>query len=388
MGTYYLVHKNDICGTLVINDITGGIDAYQDAKNGISPYLGNCDLAGISRWWNMRAIPANRETIKALINSLEVINSEEYLAKNLALSVTDTYWIKPVNMEVEYKDINFFKLGDYSEGKIPYHNSTSYDPNASLGGQMEKYWDITKETPVLYKQSYKYYGQQSINELVATTIYELQDNQIPFVKYSCKNTEDGGKVSICDAFTSQDIELVSAYEVLSSTKIKNDTANYEAYIDICSKNGIDKDMMQEFMDYQTAMDFIISNTDEHLQNFGVLRDANTMKLIGPAPIFDSGNSMFFADLMKRPFTRVEMLGREITSFYNTEEKLLIHIKNKNLVKTDLLPSPAEIKDMYASNGIAEERADIIAKNYYTKKTMFEEFQHGKKISLYSEKKKQ
>lgn len=33
-------------------------------------------------------------------------------------------------------------------------------------------------------------------------------------------------------------------------------------------------------------DFVISNTDEHLLNFGVLRDADTMKLIGPAPIFD------------------------------------------------------------------------------------------------------
>lgn len=30
----------------------------------------------------------------------------------------------------------------YNEGKIPYHNATSYDYNASLGGQMEKYWDL------------------------------------------------------------------------------------------------------------------------------------------------------------------------------------------------------------------------------------------------------
>lgn len=41
-------------------------------------------------------------------------------------------------------------------GKIPYHNVTSYDPNASLGGQMEKYWDFTGKVPVLVKESSKY----------------------------------------------------------------------------------------------------------------------------------------------------------------------------------------------------------------------------------------
>ena len=30
----------------------------------------------------------------------------------------------------------------YSDGKVPYYNATSYDPNASLGGQLEKYWDL------------------------------------------------------------------------------------------------------------------------------------------------------------------------------------------------------------------------------------------------------
>ena len=384
MGTYYLKHKNDICGTIVIDD-SGRVVAYQDNNNGLSPYLGNSTVENIKKWWLMRAIPASRDTIKSLINSLEVTTSEEYLAKNLALSVTDTYWICPVNMDLKYEDINFFNLKEYNEGKIPYHNSTSYDPNASLGGQMEKYWDLSGEVPRLVKESYKYFGQQSVNEVVATTVYEKQDNNIPFVRYECSLADDGGRLSSCDTFTSKDIELVSAYEVLSSAKVQNDTSNYEAYIKICVDNGIEREQIQDFMDYQTSMDFILSNTDEHMMNFGVIRDANTTKLIGPAPIFDSGNSMFYADLMKRPFTRVEMMGREITSFYTTEEKMLSHIKNRNIVKMDLLPSPGEIKELYCSNGQPEERAELIAKNYYTKQVMFKEFQQGKTISLFSEK---
>ena len=387
MGAYYLKHKNDICGTMVIDDVSGRVIAFQDNDNGLSPYLGNSTVENIKKWWLMRAIPASRETIKSLINSLEVNTSEEYLAKNLALSVTDTYWICPVNMDLKYEDINFFNLKEYNDGKIPYHNSTSYDPNASLGGQMEKYWDLSEGIPRLVKESYKYFGQQSVNEVVASIVYERQNNNIKFVKYECSLADDGGRISVCDAFTTRDIELVSAYEVLSSVKVKNDISNYEAYINICVENGIEKEQIQDFMDYQTSMDFILSNTDEHMMNFGVIRDANTMKLIGPAPIYDTGNSMFYADLMKRSFTRVEILGREIASFYKNEEKMLSHIKNRNIVKMDLLPSPDEIKEIYCNNGQPEDRAELISKNYYTKIEMFKEFQQGKTISLFSEKKK-
>ena len=80
MGAYYLKHKNEKCGTIVIDD-SGRVEAYQDNNNGLSPYLGNSTVENIKKWWLMRAIPASRDTIKSLINSLEVTTSEEYLAK-------------------------------------------------------------------------------------------------------------------------------------------------------------------------------------------------------------------------------------------------------------------------------------------------------------------
>jgi len=39
-----------------------------------------------------------------------------------------------------------------------------------------------------------------------------------------------------------------------------------------------------------VVDFIRANEDRHLSNFGILRDANTLKWLGSAPIFDSGSS--------------------------------------------------------------------------------------------------
>ena len=385
MIKYILMHKNDKCGTILFDENIGRITEYHDDRNGLSPYLGNCDIKKIQKWWEMRAVPASRATMQQVINNANCLNTEVYLAKNLGLSMTDTYWIKPSGIDLSFNNVKFANLAAYSHGKIPYHNATSYDPNASLGGQMEKYWDLMHKTPILVKESYKYYGQQSINEVFASIIHDRQHSGVDFVKYTAEMTEDRGIQCKCPAFTSENIELLSAYEIVESRKIQNSQALYDEYINICVENGIDYEQIQEFMDYQTMTDFLITNTDEHLLNFGVLRDPNTMKLIGPAPIFDSGNSMFYSDGRKTPYTRAGILDIPITSFYKREEKLLGKVKNKTAVDLNSIPSAGEVKELYANAGIPEEKADVISKNYDTKAKMLSEFQRGKTISLYKEK---
>ena len=71
--------------------------------------------------------------------------------------MTDSYWVRPINSQLQYEQVNFRNLQIYHDGKIPYHNATSYDYNASLGGQMEKYWNLDYPIPDLVKESSKYY---------------------------------------------------------------------------------------------------------------------------------------------------------------------------------------------------------------------------------------
>lgn len=388
MIKFFLMHRDDVCGTLILDETTGRMLQYHDNGNQLSPYLGTADTQKMKKWWEMRAVPASRIMIQKAIRESGCLNSETYLAKNLALSMTDSYWICPENIDLKYNDIKFSNLALYNEGKIPYHNVSSYDPNASLGGQMEKYWNLQGSAPLLIKESYKYYGQQSINEVFASMIHKLQDIDVPYVQYSAAITEDHGILSKCNAFTSEHIELISAYEIVQSSKINNESSLYDGYIQICIQNGIDSEVIQKFMDYQTLTDFVISNSDEHLQNFGVLRDTSTMKLIGPAPIFDSGNSMFFSEQPTKPYTRREILERKITGLYQYEEKMLRKVKNRFIVKLDLLPSKQEVKKLYIQAGIPEVKADFISSNYETKLLLLNEFQHGKTISFYHEKKKE
>lgn len=384
MSQFFLMHKNDICGSLEIDPSTSQIEAYKDHHTGKSPFLGNCDIAHIKKWWSARSVPASRKMMQKILKKSGCLNMESYLAKNLALSMTDAYWICPINMDLKYEDIKLQTFASVADGRVPYHNDSSYDMNASLGGQMEKYWDLKTNVPTLVKESYKNYGQQAINEVFATLLHESQNTDIPFVKYNAIRTRDNGVICRCAAFTNDLIELVPAAEVIDGAKCQNDKSLYENYIQICIKLGIDEAVIRSFMDYQALTDFIISNSDEHLLNFGILRNSETFEYIGPAPIFDSGNSMFY-DKSNVLFSRAELLEQKTNSFYQTEEKMLKNIKDKNIVDLSLLPKHSDVIDLYVTAGMPEENAEFIAKNYDTKVELAQDFQHGVKISLYNEK---
>ena len=384
---YTLMHKDNPCAVVIFGS-EGKIDGYKLTDPMYAPFLGNCDIQKFSRWWAMRAVPASRTLMRRVMQDAGVLTPEEYLEKNLALSITDTYWVCPQDAGLTYEDVRFSNFSRHGALQIPYHNATSYDMNASLGGQMEKYWDLGGKVPVLIKESSHYFGQQAINEVFATRLHQMQNTSIPFVVYSAARTSDGILVSKCPTFTTEQIELIPAYEIIESSKIRTDQNLYHAYIDLAVSHGIDRSVMQDFMDYQTLTDFLISNTDEHLLNFGVLRDSESMRLTGPAPIFDSGNSMFYTDERTVPYTRVELLQRKITSFYQTEEKMLANDRNKKILRLDCIPTPEQVMEFYSRAGIPEEKASFISRNYEIKASFLDEFLHGKKISLYQEKQKE
>lgn len=368
MTEYFLMHNDNVCGVVGFDDISWYVISYKDYGTGLSPYLGNADLPKIKKWWQMRAVPKSRSLIQNARRT-GYLNATEYLAKNLAISLIDQYWICPkcgTGTNLKYNQVKY---------------SASYDFNASLGGQMDKHWNFGFElssVPDLIKESSRYYGQQSINEVIASKIHKLQNTMVSFVRYTAEAIDGIGIITHCNSFVGIEdhIEFIPAYEIVGSQMPQDDEIFYDQYIDLCVQHGMDRECIQNFMDYQTLTDFIISNTDRHLLNFGVLRDTDTMQLIRPAPIFDSGNSMFYNDDIWKPYSRKELLKYPITGFYKTQDELLSKVKNKHILKIDLLPAQSEIKEWYVQSGVPEAKADFISKNYQIKVEMLNEFQQG------------
>ena len=101
----------------------------------------------------------------------------------------------------------------------------------------------------------------------------------------------------------------------------------------------------------------------------------------------SGNSMFYTQLeLDRFISKPEMLNRKIVSIYDSEEKMLNRVQNRNIVELDALPTKEETKDLYTSFGIPESKVDFITDAYQKKIEMVHEFQKGKSISMFSENK--
>ena len=48
---------------------------------------------------------------------------------------------------------------------------------------------------------------------------------------------------------------------------------------------------QKILETIYILDYLIMNEDRHLNNFGIIRDVNTLKWLDVAPIFDNGQSL-------------------------------------------------------------------------------------------------
>ena len=338
----------------------------------------------IYKWWANRTIPEGRDRLEFILKQNGCKTSKELLLKNLGLSLTDTYWICPENYRyLTFDDVNLFDNGGNnikfheSNGRIHYTGT----PNATVGGSLYK--EAVKYADGWYLE--KGYNkslpdcQQNINEAFISKIHQMQGWK-EYVDYTTEMKDGVCEKSTCKYFTSKNKELVSAIELTGELKKYDDEKKeVERYIEICVEGGLDEQYVRESLDYMIAIDYITTNSDRHWENFGVIRDPDSLKLISVAPIFDNGNSMFYDS--HYDYQRSALVRLENTGICKKEIDRLALIGNKKIVKADMLPSPKEVKDFYCEHGINDQRADQIATLYSKKLDLFLEFQNGIQISF-------
>ena len=130
------------------------------------------------------------------------------------------------------------------------------------------------------------FRQQPFNEVIASEIMERLG--IPHVPYTVTWSK-GAPYSVCEDFITENTELIPAWRILKTQKKDNSTSVYRHFINCCEALGI-KDAVP-YLDRMIVLDYIIANEDRHLNNFGVIRNAETLEWLGFAPIYDSGSSL-------------------------------------------------------------------------------------------------
>lgn len=348
---------DDVC---VINKIE---EIYNEAHLpiGINIRHGLIDRAELNNWWIDRSIPASRSGVRKALEALNLSNTRMLLTKCFGLSLSDQYWIRPIDREdLHWKDINFFDhsfsedIGDVLLGKAVKKGAFNFhSPDNTSDGCLKKRWKIIDGKRCLVKAGSAPLMLQPFNEVIATIIMEKLN--IPHVPYRLV-WDDEVPYSVCEDFITRDTELVSAWRVMQATKRDNSTSVYRHYLNCCETLGIAD--ITHAIDQMIVLDYIIANEDRHLNNFGLIRNAETLEWIGVAPIFDSGSSLGYDKLPAQILSGKDV---DCKPFKKRHEEQVRLVTNFDWIDFDSLKNiEADIVDVFEGSGMYADEKRIEA----------------------------
>ena len=253
-----------------------------------------------TEWWRSRSIPATRVGLRKRMERLPYLNLQEIINQSFGLSLSDQYWIRPIHMnDLKWEDINYFTndfspdygkyfLGELDEDFTDVMHLNRRSPDVTLDGNVQKRWIIQNGERYLIKNGTLPYVQEPFNEKIASEV--LSHMSVPYVSYDVIE-RNGRYFSSCKDFIDTDHEYVSAYYLASSLH-----ATKKVNSEILLEEAIEKYEIpnsEHFIDQMLCLDYMILNEDRHWTNFGFIRNVETLKFEGPAPIFDNGNSLWY-----------------------------------------------------------------------------------------------
>lgn len=343
MAIYTLMHLNQPVVDVTLLGRSGEIADIHTIHNkkhlpiGVKMKNDKVDIESLNRWFDSRKIPASRDQIRNLFDVFGEFHADWLVEKSLGLSLSDQYWIKPIDQKINWSDINFFEndfsedVGDLLFGKLntDIKKINLMSPDNTSDGWLKKRWKIINGKRCLIKAGSGPFRQETYNEVIASLVMErLGINHIPYRLIF----EDGEPHSICDNFVTSQTELVTAWYVMQVLPFDHQAPKYPHLLACCEKLQIPN--VNRAIDEMLILDYLIVNTDRHLNNFGFLRNAQTLKWIGFAPIFDSGSSLWFKDDIHRIRSDKTLKSKPFKGKHNEQIKLIQSFDWLNLAKLD------------------------------------------------------
>ena len=301
---YTLMHKDIPVADLTLDEATGSIQRIDALFRGghlpvgVSVRRGMADRADFNAWWTDRFIPSARSGLVDALSQLGFPNPQQVISRNLGLSLSDHYWVKPAGSNLSWDEVNFFEngfspdVGDALLGKLSKTSDIDLrSPDWTCDGNLRKRWAILDGKRCLVKAGSGPFHQQPFNEVIASKMADRLG--IPHIPYTLL-WDDGISYSVCEDFVTPETELIPAWRVMQIQKKDNQTSVYQHYRNCCEKLGVPG--MAHALDQMMVLDYLIANEDRHFNNFGLLRSPDTLEWLGPSPIYDSGSSLGYDKL--------------------------------------------------------------------------------------------
>lgn len=345
---YLLMHKDIICAVLHFS--YNKCDKFRIvSQEHLPPFLQikNCAKSEVDSWIDSRVILPNRDMYDRI--KIMVLDSNysrfQWAIDNHCLSLSDCYWIKKENESIKWKDINYYD-NDFSndlndiliDSKIS--NDNRYKklvcPGSTVTASLPKTWVLDKGRRLLYKRG----NQEIVNEnLVSEFLGDMQWNHVQYWVSELY----GKQCSVCETMSSNNVELITAYELSHGWKKSNSPVKQFV-------NEL-KDKVENFdLDFSrmNLMDYIFANCDRHWNNFGIIRNPDTLDIISLAPLYDNGDTFWYNSPIIGCNIKSLLYGSTELEFCNLEyfdKNKLIYAFNYALQFTDLMKFERDFKDI-------------------------------------------
>lgn len=253
-----------------------------------------------------RSLSIHRTNAKNILNALRIPQSsnDDELVKMMvlckALSASDDYWMTNDESE-KWADVNLrenplhevlAQISLYGDSPLTITGQIR-TPELTGQGAYAKAWRRIDKELYLYKASTRN-GKESEIEVEISNI--LDYTNVPHVHYDFQKV-NGKRCCVCKNLCSNEKSLVEAYDVMQW----------------CNRTGRSFDQFVRDQDpenfYKTIVtDYLISNNDRHMGNWGFYMDNRTGNLTGLHPIFDNNNAFSSQDIRRSDGGDCLMMG--------------------------------------------------------------------------------
>lgn len=270
---------------------------------------------GIIQWLERRVIPKNRAFVDEILKTLglSINNTKGIIDVCKGLSLNDSFWVVPLGFTGTFAQYNLYEnrfsnvlsLVAYT-GVGRSREAFTTSPELTTQGMLRKAWRFIEDDGIyLYKggtEGAVNAGREPYSEYYACQIAERMG--LHAVHYDLENWKDILACK-CRLFTDIDTAYIPIGHLVRSGGIK---ACLEYYAAISEE-------AEEELKSMLVFDAVIYNEDRHFGNFGILRENRTGRVLGAAPIFDNGISLFnyaapddYANLEEYARTRANPYG--------------------------------------------------------------------------------
>lgn len=247
---------------------------------------------GILEWLKRRVIPQNRAFVHSFLAKLglNVKDTKGIIDISKGLSLNDCYWIVDSEFIGTFAQYNLYDnrfsrilswiafTGHGETNRKGFYST----PELTTNGMLAKCWRRIGGNIVLYKAGSTgaiNAGKEPYSEFYAFQIAQVMELEATEYKLSRWR---GELFSTCELFTSKEFSYLPIGRVVTK-------GGWSAVFEYYKKLG--EEYYNSLVD-MLIFDAVICNEDRHFGNFGLKVENKTNKIVGTAPIFDNGLSLF------------------------------------------------------------------------------------------------